>query len=312
MDLEMVLNELSLQTPADNAQTARQRMSDLITTARAAAELGVNPTLRTHSEFYATVLAPDYSLSDWLIDRSVDREESRFILLSTKTPFLADIQDSEIEDRNLRSEFRYEGDLAEGLGIAYLLESLALSVSSEPRWESSSLVLDTTWLEDDENLNSETVTVFHASQVDHIQGHIAWIQNRLRTGVRNGLDLWNRRSELFPSLSFCETVSNQMQSLSSGNPMLRQVVKRLFELEDYCKSWTSGSFNPDNLPSKATPESETRLQKFRQELTFTCPDGEKRIFSLHLRMTPGAWRLHFCVELGPGQIIIGYIGSKIQ
>lgn len=312
MDLEIVLNELSLRTPAENVQTARQLMSNLITTARTAAELGVNPTLRTHSEFYATVLAPHYSLSDWLVDRNVDREESRFILLSTKTPFLADIQNSELETRNLLSDFYHDGESSQGLKIAYLLESLALSIQSEPRWESSCLVLEATWLDDEDNLNSEIITVFHASKVEHLQEHTAWIQNRLKTGVRNGLDLWNRRDELFPSLEFCENVSQQIQSLSPSNPMLRQIVKRLFELEDYCRSWTSGAFNPDNLPSKATPESETRLQQFRQQLTLRCPDGEKRIFSLHVRMTPGAWRLHFSVELGPGKIIIGYIGSKIQ
>ena len=40
-------------------------------------------------------------------------------------------------------------------------------------------------------------------------------------------------------------------------------------------------------------------------------DGEKRLFSWHIRMTPGAWRLHFH-PLKPTKIIIGYIGVKIQ
>jgi len=59
-------------------------------------------------------------------------------------------------------------------------------------------------------------------------------------------------------------------------------------------------------------ESETRLQQFEKQLTFRCPDDVKRVFSLHVRMTPGAWRLHFSPESGPGKIIIGYIGLKIQ
>jgi hypothetical protein len=53
------------------------------------------------------------------------------------------------------------------------------------------------------------------------------------------------------------------------------------------------------------------LKQFQQELTFKCPDGINRTFSLHVRMTPGAWRLYFLIELGLGKIIIGYIGSKI-
>lgn len=310
MDLDMVLNELSLRT-ANSVQTAKQWMLDLTETAQIATEHGVNNVLRVHSEFYTAEVATGYSVSDWLYDSSVDLE-ARLLLNAfiTNGPLLDDLQDTQIEDRKLLSDFCHEEKAANGLGFAFLLECLALSLRTEPKWEVSSLVVEATWLEDDNNLNSETVTVVHASRLEHIHEHIAWIQNRLSRGVRDGLDLWNRRSELFPSLSFCETVSKQMQSL--GNPILRQVVKRLFELEGYCKTWTSGSFNPDELPSKATPESETRLQKFRQKLTFKCPDGEKRIFSLHVRMTPGAWRLHFCVELGPGQIIIGYIGPKIQ
>ncbi|NET60172.1 MAG: hypothetical protein F6K47_29720 [Symploca sp. SIO2E6] len=309
MDLEMVLNELSLRIHADNVQTAQQWMSDLIATARKAAEVGVNPVLRTHSEFYATVLAPNYSLSDWLIDKRVDREESRFILLSTKTPFLAEINNAEIEDRNQRYEFRYEGQLTEGLGIAFLLDSLALSLRSESRWESNSLMLEAIWLEDDSNLNSETVTVVHASQLQHVHEHITWIQERLSKSVRDGSELWNRRSELFPSLEFCENVRKQMESLGKGAPMLQQVKKKLFELENYCKTWTTGAFSLKSL-NNATPESESRRQQFKQELTFRCPDGRERIFNSHVSLTPGSWRLYFSAELGPGKIIIGYIGQK--
>ncbi|MCF2149481.1 hypothetical protein IQ276_024235 [Desmonostoc muscorum LEGE 12446] len=170
-----------------------------------------------------------------------------------------------------------------------------------------------TWLEDSENLNSDTVAVVHASSKEHVQEHIAWIQERLKTGVSDGLDLWNRRGELFPSLLFCESVSKQIQSLGNGSTMLRQILRKLFELENCCKTWTDGDFDLDILASKATPESDSRLQKLKDKLTFKCPDDVYRIFSLHLRMTgAGAWRLHFSTELGPGKIIIGYIGLKIQ
>ena len=136
---------------------------------------------------------------------------------------------------------------------------------------------------------------------------------RLKIEVNDGLDLWNRKEELFPSLEFCQNVYKQLQTLSKGELILQQIVKKLSELEDCCKSWTDGAFNLDNLASKATPESENRLQQLQQKLSFTCPDGEDRVFSLHVRMTgAGAWRLHFSTELGPGKIIIGYIGLKIQ
>lgn len=93
--------------------------------------------------------------------------------------------------------------------------------------------------------------------------------------------------------------------------MFRQVMKRLFELEEYCQSWTGGPFNKNALGSKATPENESRLRDFAEQLNIRCPDGQSRLFSWHLRMTPGPWRLHFSEDLGPGRIIVGYIGHHI-
>ncbi|WP_242049324.1 hypothetical protein [Aulosira sp. FACHB-615] len=307
----MVLNELSLRIPADNIQTAQQRMSDLVDTAREAAEFGVKPIIRTHSDFYNSLLAYNYSLSDWFVDKNVDRDKVRFILTSTKTPFLADIQNSEIENKTTLSDFCCEGEISEGLKIAYLLESVALSIQSEPQWESHIITLQATWLEDNDTYHSDTFTVVHASNKKHIQVHIPWIQERLKTGIRDGVDLWNRREELFPNLVFCDSVSVQIQSIENGNPILRQVAGRLFALERSCRIWSDGSYDLNQL-NKASPESESRLQKFQKLLTFNCPDGKERIFSLHLRMTPGDWRLHFSTELGPGKLIIGYIGRKIQ
>jgi hypothetical protein len=316
MALEMVLNELSLRTPATNIPTARQRMSDFIRTVRGVkAQCGRQATLRTQYEFHATTLASDYPLRRWLNDPEVDIEEQRFIkTLATKAPFSNDIANLEIQDieNNISNcEFRHQGELAIGLGVAYLLDALSVSFLFEQRWDYSHVNLVVSRLENEE-LVEENLEIVHASCRHHVQEHAEWIKNRIRTEVLDGSDLWNRRDELFPSLEFCEDVCKQMQSLGSGNPMLRQVVKRLFELEESCKIWTDGAFELNSLPCKASPESETRLQQFRQQLTFRCPDGEKRIFSLHVRMTPGAWRLHFSTELGPGKIIIGYVGSKIQ
>ena len=312
MDLDMVFNELSVQSPASDIQTARQWMSDLLNTIIAATKRGVNRVLRTHRDFHATILAPGYPLAQWRNDRNVDREERRYFqILITKSPFLVDLHDSEIEEKLGLCEFTHEGDEAEGLGYAYLLESLAVSVRSKEQWESSILGLEAKQLDDDGSLTIEMVKVIHASQPNHVVEHEDWIQNRLQQGVRDGVDLWNRRHELFPSLIFCESVGKQILQLRSGNPMLQSTRKRLFELENYCKSWHEGSFNPDSLPTKTSPESQSTLQQYGIERTFLCPDGHERIFSWHVRLTPGAWRIHFDPEAETKKIIIGYIGRHL-
>lgn len=312
MDLEIVFNELSLITPAADIPTARKLMSDFINTVRTATTQGVKRVIRTQSDLNNILLAPSYPLIRWRNDNEVQLEERSFFRALITKEFLIDITDPDIENSINLSEFKYQGEQASGLGHAFLLDALAMSVKSEPRWDCSRLELEVTRLDENEDIVDEIVEVIHASNSNHVYENYVWIKNRIRTKVINGLDLWNRKEELFPSLEFCETVGKQMPSITAANPILRQVIKRLSELEDYCKDWKNGAFNYDNLPCKVSPESETRLQQLEKELTFQCPDGVKRVFSLHVRMTPGAWRLHFSTELGPGKIIIGYIGIKIQ
>ena len=130
--------------------------------------------------------------------------------------------------------------------------------------------------------------------------------------VDSGSDLWKRREELFPSLQFCETAGEQIQALPSGNPMLRPIMKRLSEFENFCKNWHEGPFDPQEITGRVTLESQVTLERFGQERTFRCPDGNERIFSWHARLTPGAWRVYFYPLEDKRQLIIGYFGSHLQ
>jgi hypothetical protein len=314
VDFDLILNELSLRNPAPNEQIAGQLMSEFIRTVKSVKNQGVKVNLRTKENFHTTILAPNYPLRKWFND--ADQVERQFIKnLATKTPFSTDIASLEIKDienSSGLSEFVCQGELAIGLGVAHLLNTIAISLVSEDCWDCSSLNVEFRRIDEDGEVVDEIVNIIHISRNSHVQKHTDWIQNRIRTGVLDGVDLWNRREELFPCLVFCETVGNQLESLNNGEPILEQIKKRLFQLDEYCKSWASGSFNPKDFPCKISPESDSRLKQLEQELTFKCPDGEKRIFSWHVRMTPGAWRLHLSVELEPGKIIIGYIGLKIR
>jgi hypothetical protein len=90
MMVEMVLNDLSLNTPVDNPGLAREMMTKLIEVLSAAKIYGVK-TLRTQDNLYEMILAPDYPVSRWLSDSQlVEREERSFFSreLDKKTPLL--------------------------------------------------------------------------------------------------------------------------------------------------------------------------------------------------------------------------------
>ncbi|KAF3889641.1 MULTISPECIES: hypothetical protein [Nostocales] len=316
MDFDVILNELSLQNPAPNEAIARQWMSNFISTIKAIKDRGIKVSLRTKDDFHTTLLAPNYPLRRWLNDKEVDQIERGFIkTLATKSPFSTDLINSailNIENNIGLSEFCYQGEQVIGLGVAHILDTISVSLLSDEKWNCRYVNLEFRRIDEDGELIDEVVKIVHASCKEHIQKHSEWFKYRIRTTVLDGLDIWNLREDLFPNLVFCDDVYKQVQSLNSGNPILRQVIKRLFEMEETCKNWTDGVFDMDSLPCKVSPESDSRLKRLKKELTFKCPDGNERVFSLHVRMTPGAWRLHFSVDLGPGKIIIGYIGLKIM
>ena len=53
------------------------------------------------------------------------------------------------------------------------------------------------------------------------------------------------------------------------------------------------------------------LQQYGAQHTFQCPDGKPRVFSWHVPMTPGAWRLFFYPDGRKRKAFIGHIGSKL-
>jgi hypothetical protein len=137
------------------------------------------------------------------------------------------------------------------------------------------------------------------------------MEYRLRSGIESGQDLWNRREELFPSLYFCENIKEDIQNLFSGDPLLRQITKKLLEIEKFCRVWKNGAFDPDKLPFKVTGEYEGTMQKYGKERTFSCPGDIEIVFKWHGRITPRAWRIYFEPGTGTGSMYIGYIGPKL-
>lgn len=308
----MVLNELSFQSIAPDVISARQRMSLLVHTARKATSIGMSRVLRISKFVHELDLAPGYTLYNWTKDANVDRDEGRFFrTLATKAPLLVDYENTSIDDRFGLSEFRCGANQAHGLGMAFLLETLALSLQSDEQWDSAYIELHSTVMDDDGELTHEAVEVTHASRPEHVSQHKMWVQDRLKVSVPDGVELWKRREELLPSLIFCDLASKQMQELHGRHPIFRFVRTALFEMESYCKGWTSGPFDKDRLHCITSTESVSTLQQFGSSRTFLCPDGNYRIFDWHVKINQAAWRIHFFPDGTTRKIIVGYIGRHL-
>ncbi len=307
MTLEMVMNELSLQTPAADKREAQQWMTSFIATLREARKHRIS-VLRTHEDFQQALLAPGYLLAQWRNDPSVDRDTRTFFrTIASKSPFLVDLPD--VKDAMQAYECMHEGKTAQGLGIAAQLNAIALSLLSQDCWNCSRLTLHASQLDDNGDIVTNDVDVIHAGHAAHIQEHATWIEQHRRVDVRDGADLWNRREDLFPNLSFCESVHTQLSELRTGSPMLSLVLEQLAVLQEFAQTWQAGPFDYTKIPARVSPESESTLNQYSKERTFRCPDGQERLFDWHLKINWQAWRIHFIPQ--PGMVTIGYIGRHL-
>jgi len=314
MDLELVLNELSLSRPAPDVNIGRARMETLLKTVRAAVQMGAHRVLRMQEDIHGMELSPGYTVAKWRNDSDIDKEMQRYFKsLTTKVPMLTDKDGNDLRERYEISEFSFKelgGVIAQGLGVAFMLDMLAISLDSSPCWNSSFLRLDVRYLNNDGALVEESEEVKHAVRLDHVIVHRQWIIRRMKESISDGVTLWQMRSHLFPKLSFCDEVKRQFSALRKGDPLLAAVIKCLRELEEYTQGWVSGPFMPDKIPRKVSPDSDPTMRQYKTERTFRCPDGKERVFTWHIRVTPGAWRIYFFPEDKQQTMIIGYVGRK--
>lgn len=129
--------------------------------------------------------------------------------------------------------------------------------------------------------------------------------------VRSGIDLGASASICYPYLQFCPSVLEQIRDLPRGEIHLRQIMKHLLELNDYCEDWQEGPFTAQSIAGKITRESHATLSMYAKEHTFLCPDGDEKLFSWHCRVTPEPWRIYFFPWEEKRLIIIGYVGHHL-
>jgi hypothetical protein len=259
MDFEMILNELSFAQPAQDIPTARQRMSQFIKTLRSPNIGRLKRVLRTHKEFHATELAPDYSLAQWRNDPKVDKYEQRFLrILIFKSPFLFELPI--VEEKSLTFEFSFKEHIITnpnnqicGLGAAYLLDSLAVSVLSEPKWDVDQLDLQKRQLNHEGNIGPwQPISIYHASKPQHIEKNKVQI---LKLISRNSFDWanWQPSDNLLPVVNLSNQLvednwnkfKEELRHLPSPekNAKIEEIAKNVAEINGYTYDQEVSAYN---------------------------------------------------------------------
>lgn len=310
MTVCLVFNELSVSAQqmaptTDAAQSQMVMFSDILLDAR----IKGKKQFVAPPGFHQLQIAAGYSVGRWLTDRHWGDQDRRVRIktLIDKCDYYQEcVPPEELEFQEV--EYRCACEAARGLFVAFSLSGLAVSLSSDKRWDSAFIELEKCWL-DSTDVQSCIVTVLHASRTDHLDTHCDWLRRHEPPPPTNGVELWENRDWLFPKLDFCESVEDQIKTLRSDDQSFRAIARGLHDLQNYCAAWDTQNFDIRRL-NNASGESESTLQMYLAERTFQCPDGERRLFSWHLKR--GDMRIHFFDLPESKRILVGYVGGHLR
>jgi hypothetical protein len=297
------LNERSYPVGDLPRQIVGQSLEQLINVLMGIKRVLPRASLITSEPLATMSLGDHYSLIMWRNESSSNRERGRLLFgLAAQAPFRIAKELYGDPDPGV-TVFRYEGAVAEGLGLAHLYGGLPVSFSHDPRWNLPMISLNVEQLLE-EGEKSDLISINHASLPQHLEVHKAWLASIPRREVAGAHDLVSRRDEICPYVQFGPNVSADLSKLES--PAFLQVFHYLCNLSDSVRDWDEVNPTPQ-YPPGTNDESASR----KALCNFPTIGGGTATFTWHGKYTPGAGRIHFRLERNPRRAVVGYIGRKL-
>jgi hypothetical protein len=287
--------------------------------------IGLNTILLDFSidaSWFRLELLKGYFWQDWYnkYNDEVNKDLCRaFRSIQTTQPFFSmddfnnDIDLFEVE---YQSSTQYEA-----LKAACWNDAPIASFPTALIWKDSPLQVSIRKLNKNGDLNEEQDKIrnFHSLAIyEAIETTLLSERNEL---LKKATDLYNQWGFLFPNLQYCGKVQEQLIHWSHKDSILSQVVESLTILNSFSERWKDGNIvyysheklNEIGLNHQVSGESDSVRNNItlRKQREYYLPDGVKRFFENHIKLTNG-YRIHFYPDSDTKTIFIGYIGKHLK
>ncbi len=276
----------------------------------------VDSAMRQFLEIYAS-MARDFHITEVYVP-----EDEELYLHSTVYPMEKWLAKADIEYRRLYLTFRqkmityqpeneveltYEKNWLKGGTEAFLNDSFMISVLFDEKWKQKTVRASVFSLQDMEETETEIPNVFEKEQL-HCSPVVEILKAANTVKIYSYEELWARKEQLFPHLCFCPSVEYDLKRLETF--YLPQIIRKLRELDNYCRENTDVIFQPGSL-TKTTTESDSTMKKYKKEHTFLDEDGTEYTATWHMRFTGIPGRIFFVPQYRSDCMLICYIGKKL-
>lgn len=234
-------------------------------------------------------------------------EQSR--RLSTCQPVRCEAKTLPPSELEFGPDGRYDRDAGRPLVYCAITGGIAVSFPSERAWngERMTVVFDELVPDDDiERVRKEVDNLSRSQDA----GAIGYRCQEPSESPRSGTDLWRRRKELFPHLTFGPDVEGHLAKLNPER--LPTLVNRLADLDDSAAAWPDAGGAEPPWTGRVNDESKSvkKNAKWRDARRFRSATGEPVLFLWHARFGK-AERIHLRFDKLTREIEIGYVGRKL-
>jgi len=213
-------------------------------------------------------------------------------------------KENEIDDIE-SIEYKYNGELTLGLGVADMFETLSISFNNNDKWKTSNLLINKHYIDKDGEINIiEDIKVKNIYSEESINTFDDYFETlftfKYPIDKRNFRELKNK---VFQNIKFCKDIDEQVKNLDSE--VFKSFLQKLILIELEIKSINDFNFSGESDSVKNT-------DKYKKLRMFSHEDlGEEKVyFDNHLKSLPNGSRMYFLEK--NNIVYIGYIGKHLS